>query len=310
MRSELIKWLCDKAEYDTSIVLLTADLGFSVVEPFADRFPDRFINVGVAEQNMVGIAAGMASEGMKIYTYSIGIFPTLRCAEQLRNDIDYHNFPVMTCMVGSGVTYGALGYSHHAIQDLALMRSFPNTLIGSPASPLETRAILDWHYHNPCPLYLRLHKAGDLEIHAESFECMPGNWIQLNASVTSSILHLDTCILTVGFLGLKVCKIVDQLGLPCPVFSVPIWGQSCRQTQAKFLNRYRYVITVEDHLLDAGFGSWQLENASKYNCSCKITTVTLPSDTVGQVASEDTLLAPLLNRLVEVISSRLTHASE
>ena len=303
MRSAFIKWLCDKAEQDASIVLLTADLGFSVVEPFAERFPDRFINVGVAEQNMVGIAAGMASEGMKLFTYSIGIFPTFRCAEQLRNDIDYHRLPVMTCMVGSGVTYGALGYSHHAVQDIALMRTLPNTMIGCPASPYETLALLDWHYQNPCPLYLRLHKAGDPEIHSASLNCAPGQWIPLTSLPESVGASVDTCILTIGFLGHRVCKLVEELGIPCPVFSLPLWGQASRASQRDYLRRYKHIITVEDHLLDGGFGSWQLENASIFQSDCKITSVTLPLDTVGQVACEATLVRPLLNRLIEVVTA-------
>ena len=302
MRSAFIKWLCDKAEKDASIVLLTADLGFSVVEQFAERFPDRFINVGVAEQNMVGIAAGMASEGMKPFTYSIGIFPTFRCAEQLRNDIDYHNLPVITCMAGSGVTYGALGYSHHAVQDIALMRTLPNTMIGCPASPYETLAILDWHYINPCPLYLRLHKAGDPEIHSASLNCEPGQWVPLTHFPESIEASADTCILTIGFLGHRVCELAVQLGIPYPIFSLPLWGQASRNSQRDYLRRYKHIITVEDHLLDGGFGSWQLENASIFQCQCKITAVTLPLDTVGQVACESTLIKSLLNRLIEVVA--------
>ena len=161
MRKALIEWLVERASERQDICLLTADLGYSVIEPFSEAFSERFVNVGVAEQNMVGIASGLALNGLRPYTYSIGIFPTFRCAEQLRNDIDYHHLPVVTCTVGSGVAYGNLGYSHHAIQDLALMRSLPNTLIATPSDPQQVRQVLDWHLENPCPLYLRLHKAGE-----------------------------------------------------------------------------------------------------------------------------------------------------
>ncbi len=122
MRNALINWLIHKAEICDDIFLITGDLGYSVVEPFAEKYKCQFLNAGVAEQNMTGIAAGLALEGFRPYTYSIGIFPTFRCAEQIRNDIDYHNLPVVICAIGSGVAYGNLGYSHHAIQDLSLMR--------------------------------------------------------------------------------------------------------------------------------------------------------------------------------------------
>ena len=109
-------------------------MGYNVVEPFAKKFPKQFYNVGVAEQNMMGIAAGLAIEGHHVFVYSIGNFPTFRCAEQIRNDIDYHNLPVTIVNVGGGVGYGNLGYSHHSIQDYGLMRLFPNMLISSPGN--------------------------------------------------------------------------------------------------------------------------------------------------------------------------------
>ena len=121
MRNKFINFLIDQKKIGNDIFLLVGDLGFSVVEPFSDLFPDSFINIGVAEQNMAGIAAGIASEGKTVFTYSIGNFNTFRCAEQLRNDIDYHDFPVCTVIVGGGVAYGNMGYSHHAVQDFSLM---------------------------------------------------------------------------------------------------------------------------------------------------------------------------------------------
>ena len=132
MRSAFIEELVELAKIQSNIALIVGDLGYSVIEPFAEMFPERFINAGVAEQNMTGLAAGMASEGYHVFTYSIANFPTFRCAEQIRNDVDYHNLPVTVVSVGGGLAYGSLGYSHHAVQDYALIRSFPNMLIASP----------------------------------------------------------------------------------------------------------------------------------------------------------------------------------
>ena len=131
MRNTFIKNLINHARSKENIALVVGDLGYSVVEPFADEFPDRFINAGIAEQNMTGIAAGMASEGYHVFTYSIANFPLFRCAEQIRNDVDYHNLPVTIVSVGGGLAYGNLGYSHHGIQDFALTRSMPNMLIAA-----------------------------------------------------------------------------------------------------------------------------------------------------------------------------------
>ena len=117
MRNQFISSLVDQAKADENIFLLVGDLGYGVVEPFVDLFPERFINLGVAEQNMLSVAAGIASEGARVFVYSIANFPTFRAAEQIRNDVDYHNLPVTIVTVGGGLSYGNLGYSHHALQD-------------------------------------------------------------------------------------------------------------------------------------------------------------------------------------------------
>src|SRR3990172_4151255 len=116
MRQAFIRALMEMAEKDDRIHLVVGDLGFSVVEPFMERFPTRYLNVGVAEQNMTGIAAGMALCGKVVFTYSIANFPTLRCLEQIRNDVCYHNADVKIVSVGGGLAYGAMGMTHHATQ--------------------------------------------------------------------------------------------------------------------------------------------------------------------------------------------------
>lgn len=144
MRNRFINDLTNVAKINTNIALVVGDLGYGVIEEFADLYPDRFFNAGVAEQNMMGLCAGLASEGLHVFAYSIANFPLFRCAEQIRNDIDYHNLPVTIVSVGGGLSYGNLGYSHHAIQDYALIRSFPNMLIASPGDPMEVSSCLDF----------------------------------------------------------------------------------------------------------------------------------------------------------------------
>ena len=122
---------------DPSIILITGDLGFGVFDSMRENFPNNFINVGVAEQNMTGIAAGLALEGFKIFTYSIANFSTLRCIEQIRNDVAYHNLNVNVVSVGAGFSYGPLGMTHHATEDIAMMRSIPDMTIFSPSTLYE-----------------------------------------------------------------------------------------------------------------------------------------------------------------------------
>ena len=305
MRNALVDWLIAKGDNDNRVILLTADLGYSVLEEYAERFSGRFVNVGVAEQNMAGIAAGMAMEGLLPYTYSIGIFPSFRCAEQIRNDIDYHQLPVVTCSIGSGVAYGNLGYSHHAIQDLSLMRCLPNMVIATPADPLEVCKALDWHYDNPCPMYLRLHKVGEpkLSLDKSALE-LGGICCILNPnSGTSSTNSAKICIMAVGHLAERVVALCKEKKSSTPVYSVPLWGKPANELFSSRLSEFDIVITVEDHILEGGFGSYAMEVAAMKSLKTRVIPVALGSNVIGCVAREETLIKPLLQDLERVLLS-------
>lgn len=305
MRNRLVEWLIAKAKHDPRIILLTADLGYSVLEEYVDEHPDRFLNVGVAEQNMAGVASGLAMEGFLPYTYSIGIFPTFRCAEQIRNDIDYHRLPVVTCSIGSGVAYGNLGYSHHAIQDLSLMRSLPNMVIATPSDPTEVASILEWHYNNPCPMYLRLHKAGEATLGYDTQVMSLGGMRRLTQQHTRAQDDLEdkeTCIITIGFLAKNVLDIVANSSKCIPVFSLSLWGQPAREAFLRQIQGFTTIITVEDHVLEGGFASYVMESLSLGGIKADVLPVALSSNVVGSVASESTLLNPLLQKLEDIVS--------
>ena len=299
MRNSFIQWLCAKAEIDQRIVLLTADLGYSVVEPFSTKYPDRFINVGVAEQNMVGIAAGLATEGYRPYTYSIGVFPTFRCAEQLRNDVDYHQLPVVYCTVGSGVAYGNLGYSHHAIQDLSLIRSLPYSVLGTPSQPTEVAPILDWQYNSGIPTYLRMHKAGEKSFNTPSSkDDLELPWCLTNKEEAEMS---SVCILVSSHLASMAMDVQNKIGTKIPLYSVPLWGQRLRNKQTQWLAKFKHIIALEDHILDGGFGSYIAESLMQSKFNSKLDFICFPSSSVGLVAKEDTLLNSLRNQLASVL---------
>ncbi len=287
MRNAFIHELVALAEVHDHIALVVGDLGYSVVEPFADRFPDRFINAGVAEQNMTGLAAGMASEGYHVFTYSIANFPTFRCAEQIRNDVDYHRLPVTVVAVGGGLAYGALGYSHHAVQDYALMRSFPNLLIAAPGDPLEVRACMRYLVANPQPSYLRLGKAGEPTFHAEVPALMPGHWL----TVAQAEEGTNAAFLTTGAtLGMAMAWRTAGPYKGYGVRSLPLWGMSTKGPQAAQLQPWTELRTVEDHLNDGGFGSWMLESLrERPELRSRILPMGLTPDVCGMVASQAVL---------------------
>ncbi|QXX76670.1 putative 33.6 kDa protein in fasciation locus (plasmid) [Methylovirgula sp. HY1] len=165
MRNRFVDALSAVAASDPRPFLITGDLGFSVLERFRDKYPERFLNAGVAEQNMTGLAAGLALAGHHPFTYSIANFPTLRCLEQIRNDICYHNLPVCIVAVGGGVAYGAAGYSHHAVEDLAIMRALDGMTVLAPADPIETACAVEAIVAAGRPTYLRLGKGGEPNLH-------------------------------------------------------------------------------------------------------------------------------------------------
>lgn len=158
MRDAFIQELTLAARQDSSIILLTGDLGFGVLSDFAEDLPDQFLNVGVAEQNMSAIAAGLALEGRKVFTYSIANFTTLRCLEQIRNDICYHDLDVTLVSVGAGFSYGQLGVSHFATEDLAILRALPNMTIVVPSDPWEAKILTRQSLSITSPKYLRIDK--------------------------------------------------------------------------------------------------------------------------------------------------------
>ncbi len=199
MRDAFIKELEKAASKNPNIFLMTGDLGYGVIEQFAEKFPTQFLNAGVAEQNMMGMAAGLADSGRLPFVYSIANFPTFRCLEQIRNDVCYNELPVTVVSVGAGLAYGSLGYSHHAIEDLAVMRALPGMRVLSPCDPNEVRAAINTILADPCPTYLRLGKNGEPNITSNDFQTLPdvnilkpGNALLLlvTGSVAAQVLDL------------------------------------------------------------------------------------------------------------------------
>lgn len=257
---------------------MVGDLGYSVVEPFAEQFPERFLNAGVAEQNMAGLAAGLASEGYHVFTYSIGNFPTLRCLEQIRNDICYHALPVTVVAVGAGLAYGNLGYSHHAVQDIGILRTLPGIHLLSPADPGETRAAVQWLVANPCPSYLRLGKAGEKSLH--------GGGVLTPDPVIVRKGSTDTAIVATGSIlsvALDAAAAEVSAGRPGPsVFSMP-WLHPAGEGISGVLGGFRHVICLEEHVREGGICEML---ASLLPRRVRISGLAIPSTVAGRVGGQ------------------------
>ena len=254
MRTAFIQSLIAHARINPRLFLVVGDLGYSVVEPFAAEFPDRFLNAGVAEQNMTGIAAGLAFEGYHVFTYSIANFPSLRCLEQVRNDVCYHRLPVTIVSVGAGFAYGNLGYSHHAVQDIAIMRTLPHMRIYSPADPRETRRCVDALVSSPMPSYLRIGKSGEEILYPEK----PLDHIEVDrAPVAVRDGDRSVAIAATGSIlkvAMEAAVELGRTGIDCAVFSCPRLAPVNSDFFAP-LWRYRTIVTLEEHVFAGGLGS-------------------------------------------------------
>lgn len=251
MRTAFIQELIRQARLHPRLFLVVGDLGFSVVEPFAAEFPDRFLNAGVAEQNMTSLAAGLASEGWHVFTYSIANFPTLRCLEQIRNDVCHHRLPVTVVAVGAGLAYGNLGYSHHGVQDIAALRALPHLTLLSPSDPGEATEAVQWLAAHPGPSYLRLGKAGEATLHPlRGMDTGPltvrdGDPDETWAfAATGSVLSV----------ALEAARQLEQRsGRRVAVYSCP-WLKPVDPAFFAPLWRHRHLVTLEEHVPEGGFG--------------------------------------------------------
>lgn len=217
MRKAFIDTMLQLADKNDRIWLLCGDLGYSVLEPFFEKFPTRSINVGVAEQNMIGVAAGLARSGHVAFCYSIANFATLRCLEQIRNDVCYHDCNVNIVCTGGGVTYGAQGYTHHALEDLAVMRALPHMVVAAPGDPLEVRALTCALVEDPHPSFLRLGRAGEPNLHDEAPSLEIGQMLTLREGDEVNLLSTGGMLET----ALDVAELLQRRGISTGVTSVP-----------------------------------------------------------------------------------------
>jgi transketolase len=250
MRRAFFRGLLDLAGQDERVHLVVGDIGFGVVEEFARRFPKRFLNAGVAEQNMTGIAAGMALSGKIVFTYSIANFPILRCLEQVRNDVCYHNANVKIVAVGGGLAYGSLGASHHATEDLAILRSLPRMVVVAPGDPIEAEAATRAVAECDGPCYLRLGRAGEAQVHKAQIDFILGKAIEARQGRDLTLVS------TGGVLGMamQVADILQGMGLGARILSMHTVRPLDTAAIEKAVRETGAIFTLEEHSVVGGLG--------------------------------------------------------
>ena len=251
MRTTFVKTLIELARKDDNIFLLTPDMGYSVLEPFRDEFPERFLNTGIAEQNTIGVAAGLALTGKIVYVYSIIPFVTMRCYEQVRLDLAYNNTNVKLIGIGAGLTYGSLGPSHHAVEDIAIMRSIPNMTVLCPGDPIEVAELVKASYATFGPTYIRLGKNGEPRIHPE------GTKIEIGKAITI-VDGNDFALITTSNMLETGKKWVDewkQDGVSVSLISMPSIKPFDSDTVIQLIEKEMPILVVEEHNVIGGLGT-------------------------------------------------------
>lgn len=284
MRKAFIDTLIELAEKDESIYLLTGDLGFSVLEKFKEKFPERFLNCGVAEQNMMGVAAGLALSGKKPYVYSIVPFVTARCLEQIKNDVCYQNLNVKIIGIGGGFSYGELGATHYNIEDIAILRSLPNMSIFAPADSFEARELVLRTYQKPGPAYLRFMKSPEMNIYGDSptiIEIGKPSVLKQGRDFVfvANGLQVKEC--------LEVAKELEETGKSVKVISQhtikPIDGQMLFNE----IKEAKIVFTVEEHNVIGGLASAIAEIAAEFGFKGIIKKIAIPDEYSDIIGSGD-----------------------
>jgi transketolase len=251
MRNAFIQALTEAAGHDPRIVLLTADLGYKIFDDFARRYPGRFMNVGIAEANMTGVAAGLAMEGRKPFIYSIATFATLRNYEQIRNDLCYHRADVTVVGVGGGYSYGPNGPTHHALEDIGVMRMLPHMTVVCPGDPAETVAAVRAIAAHRGPCYLRLGRAGETAVHQDVPVIRLGEGMRLREGNDVALLSTGNMLAT----SVATAELLASRGIESRVVSMHTVKPLDQAEILAAARETQLIATLEEHFLAGGFGS-------------------------------------------------------
>lgn len=288
MKKTLVNTVCDLMSENENIYMFTADLGYGVTHRIEEEFPDRFINVGICEQNMTSLAAGMALEGNIVFTYSIGNFPTLRCLEQIRNDVAYHHANVKIVAVGGGFAYGNLGMSHHATEDIAVMRSIPGMVVFSPADCIETKEAVKAAVEINGPVYIRLGHGGEKDVHHEDLTIGKVMCVCKNLATDGK---KSIAILGTGIVMPEVEKAaaVLQEDFDVAAYSVAQVKPIDESGIVEICKKFDCVATVEEHNMIGGLGSAVAELIADNNLDCRLIRIGM-KDSFTQVVGSPSYL--------------------
>ena len=285
MRDTFFKTIGEIANHNDDIFILTGDLGFKLFDDFKTRYPERFYDVGVAESNMAGIAAGLALSGKNVYCYSIIPFLIMRAYEHIRVDIAYQNLNVKLVGVGGGFTYGLEGFTHYGLEDLALMRSLPNMTVIVPADKIEARCVAELSYKHQGPVYIRLGRTGEAVIHETSPAFDIGKAICLRYGSEVALFAIGNMVHT----GIIVADLLSREGLKATLINMHTIKPLDTEIIFQVASNHKYIFTLEEHNVHGGLGSCVAEVLSEVNFNGNFKRFGIPSNLENYIGSADYL---------------------
>jgi len=286
MRSAFNEELLKIAKEDDRIYMVLADIGYGEIEPFAEAFPDRFYNCGVAEQNMTGVACGLAMEGKIAVTYSIANFPTLRCLEQIRNDVCYHDQNVKIVIIGGGLAYGSLGVSHHSTEDIAIMRSLPDCVVVCPADIPEARAATYAMIEHEGAFYYRCGYKQEPDLHQGKIDFELGKAIEVCDGSDVTLIGTGT----VTYRAWQAAELLAGEGIKARVISMHTVKPIDREAIVAAARETGAIVTVEEHNICGGLGSAVAEVIAESGMGIGFKMIALPDEYVHIVGTHEWLL--------------------
>ncbi len=289
MRNKIIDEIYEHMKEDENVYFLTGDLGFNVVEKLQETFPKRFINVGVAEQNMIGIAAGLAMSGKKVYAYSIIPFITMRCFEQIRDDLCFHNADVTLLGAGSGFSYGILSSTHFALEDVAILRTLPNLTILSPSDEVEAMLSMKALRNHKGPVYVRIGKKKEPIVYTEPFSFKLGKMVEVNQGSELAIIATGSMVAE----SVKVVEDLQQYHINPALFDIHTIKPLDEKGILDIANTYSYIVTVEEHGLAGGLGSAVVELLADAGKQVPVLRIGVQNEYIKEVGTQEYLRSQL-----------------
>lgn len=274
MRTAFVNEVARLARTDKDVMLLTGDLGFSVFEGFMQEFPKQYLNIGVAEQNLIGVAAGLALGGKKVFAYSITTFASMRGFEQVRDDVAYQKLPVTIVGAGSTFSYSMYGGTHQPIEDLGIMRLVPNMRVLCPGDPHEVTALVRGVYEHPGPAYIRVSKRGEPKVHNADVNIRVGEASEIMEGSDVTLIAMGRPLPDV----VQAAELLEGDGISACVLSSHTLKPFDEKGIARALAKTHAVVTVEDHNILGGLGTAVSEVVTRNAIVTRLTMMGIPDE--------------------------------